>query len=610
MDIVGFLAQHPPFHGSDPESLALIASSVRVEFFPAGTTILEPSDEPADFLYVVRKGAVEIVDDGRIRDLLGEGEVFGELSVATGQPPVASVHAAEDTICYLIPRSVAEAMLQSATGVRYLASVARRGLEPGVARAEGPDLLATVGAQVRRALVTVDPGATVADAAETMTRERVSSLLIPSGEDAWGIVTDRDLRSRVLAKGRSHDVPVTEVMTTPIHTVPAVSRVAEVLLAMLERGIHHLPVTDANGRVVGMVTDTDLLGLARQSPFAIRSTIERAADTASAVSAARELPTAVASLVEAGVDPVDIGHVIAVTIDTLTRRLLELGIAHRGEPPAPWAWLALGSEARREQALFTDQDHALAVEAEDDALAEIDPYFADLAHEVTSGLVDAGIHRCDGDAMAEHPALRRSLTGWTESFRGWIQDPGGEGSVLSSIAFDYRQIAGPLAAEPPLDEVLRTVPRAYQWFAGHLGRRALDLRPPTGFFRDLVVEAKGEHAGRLDIKHGGITIVTNLARAYDVRAGSTQKGTLARLRAAAAAGLISEASRDALEETFRLLWGIRLDHQAEQHRAGVQPDDFVDPKALGPLRRRALKEAFRIITLEQRTLATDLGVML
>jgi CBS domain-containing protein len=280
MDIAGFLAQHPPFHGSDPESLALIASSVLVEFFPSGTTILEPSDDPADFLYVVRKGAVEIVDDGRIRDLLGEGEIFGELSVATGQPPVASVHAAEDTICYLIPRPVAEAMMQSATGVRYLASVARRGLEPGIARAEGPHMLATVGAQVRRALVTVDPTATVADAAETMTRERVSSLLIPLPDGSWGIVTDRDLRSRVIAQERSHDVPVTEVMTTPIHTVPAVSRVAEVLLAMLERGIHHLPVTDAKGHVVGMVTDTDLLGLARQSPFAIRSTIERAADTA------------------------------------------------------------------------------------------------------------------------------------------------------------------------------------------------------------------------------------------------------------------------------------------------------------------------------------------
>jgi CBS domain-containing protein len=606
MDIAGFLGHHPPFHGADPERLALVAASVRVEFFPAGTTILETSDEPAEFLYVVRKGAVEIVDDGRIRDLLSEGEVFGELSVATGRAPVATVRAAEDTICYLVPRPVAEELLRSSSGVRFLATVARRGLETGTARAEGPDMLATVGAQIRRPLVTIEPKATVAQAAEKMTHERVSSLLIELGDGGWGIVTDRDLRTRVLAKDLPHDVPVADVMTSPIHTVPAVSRVAEVLLAMLERGIHHVPVTDASGGVVGMVTDTDLLGLARQSPFAIRSTIERAADTASAVSAARELPTAVAALVDASVDPVDIGHVVAVTIDALSRRLLQIGIERLGEPPAAWGWLALGSEARREQALFTDQDHALAIGTDD--LEPVDPYFADLAHQVTSGLADAGIHRCNGDAMAEHPSLRRSLEGWKESFRGWIDDPGSEGSVLSSIAFDYRQIAGELLAEPALDEVVRTEAPRHPWFAGHLGRRALDLKPPTGFFRDFVVEAKGEHAGRLDIKHGGITIVTNLARAYDVRGGRTEKGTLARLRAASEAGQISDASREGLEETFRLLWEVRLEHQVARWRDGLQPDDFIDPKELGPVRRRALKEAFRIITTEQRALGTELGV--
>jgi CBS domain-containing protein len=606
MDIAGFLAQHPAFHGAAEDELQRIATSVRVEFFPAGTTILEPSDEPAEFLYVVRKGAVEILDDGRIRDLIGEGEVFGELSVATGLAPVVAVRAAEDTICYLIPRPVAETLLRTASGVRYLASVARRGLEPGVARAEGPDMLATVGAQVRRALVTADPDATVREAAQTMTRERVSSLLVPQDGGRYGIVTDRDLRSRVLAPGGSLNTRVTEVMTSPVRTVPAMSRVAEVLLTMLEHGIHHLPVTDASGRVVGMVTDTDLLGLARQSPFALRTTIERAADTASAVSAARDLPTAVASLVDANVDPIDIGHVIAVTIDTLTRRLLELGIARRGETPTGWSWLALGSEARREQALFTDQDHALALERTDSP--DIDAYFAELAREVTSGLADAGIHRCHGDAMAEHPALRRSLPDWVVAFRGWLRDPGTEGSILSSIVFDYRSIAGPLDAEPALDDVVRAARTEAPGYLRHLARRALDLKPPTGFFRDLVVEAKGDHAGRLDIKHGGITIVTNLARAYAVRAGLTEKGTLARLRAATDAGAMTEDSRGALEETFRLLWEIRLEHQVERFRDGQQPDDFIDPARLGPVRRRALKEAFRIITAEQRALAMDLGV--
>jgi CBS domain-containing protein len=607
MDVAAFLAAYPPFDGLDGDQLRRVAAAAQVEFFPAGTTILERSGEPAAYLYVVRKGAVEILDQGRLVDLIGEGETFGELSLVSGQGPVASVRTAEDTLCYLIPGALAQELLQGASGARFLASVARRRLDSTVAPTEMPDLLTRVGAQVRRPLVTAPPDATVAQVASLMTEERVSSLLIPLGE-GWGIVTDRDLRSRVLAAGRSADTPVTEVMTSPIVTVPAETRVAEVLLGMLERGIHHLPVTDRTGTVIGMVTDTDLLDLAQQSPFVLKSAIERAADHDAAVAAARDLPETVATLVGTSVDPVDIGHVIAVTIDALSRRLLELGIARLGEPPVPWAWLALGSEARREQAMFTDQDHALALEPGDRADEDVDPYFAELARAVTDGLEAAGIHRCHGNAMAEHPALRRSVDGWVEAFSGWMQDPGAEGSILSSIVFDYRQIAGPLQAEPALDEVVQSAPRAYPMFVRHLSRRALDLKPPTGFFRDLVVEAKGEHAGRLDIKHGGITIVTNLARAYDIRTGRSDKGTLERLRAACDAGQISEGSRDALEETFRLLWAIRLEHQVAQHRAGEAADDFVDPQELGPVQRRALKEAFRIIAAEQRALHLHLGM--
>jgi len=189
-----------------------------------------------------------------------------------------------------------------------------------------------------------------------------------------------------------------------------------------------------------------------------------------------------------------------------------------------------------------------------------------------------------------------------------MSDPGTEGSVLTSIAFDYRRIAGPLDVVSPLDELMRSVPDRYPQFLRHLARRALDQRPPTGFFRDLVVESHGEHAGRFDVKHGGIMIVTSLARAWALRHGRPEKGTLERLRGAVASGEIDEESREALEEAFRLLWQVRLDHQAAMVRADQPADDFVDPATLGPITRLGLKESFRIIGREQKGLAADLGV--
>jgi CBS domain-containing protein len=311
-------------------------------------------------------------------------------------------------------------------------------------------------------------------------------------------------------------------------------------------------------------------------------------------------------MVRAHADPIDVGRVSALVVDAMTERLIALAIDDLGDPPCAWAWLALGSAARHEQALHTDQDHALVfdpVSGEPDP----DPYFADLAERVTAGLEAAGIPRCKGDAMAVHPKLRRPLTEFVEQFTAWMDRPDPQSVVLSSIGYDFRQVAGPLEAEPSLDAALRTA-RTRPAFVRHMARRALDLRPPTGFLRDLVVEAKGEHAGRLDIKHGGITIVNNLARVWAVRAGVTQKDTIGRLRASAAAGEIDAAIATELTESFHFLWDVRLHHQAAQVGLGEAPDDFVDPATLGSFSRSGLKEAFRTIARAQRLLGSEEGV--
>ena len=336
--------------------------------------------------------------------------------------------------------------------------------------------------------------------------------------------------------------------------------------------------------------------------------IEHADDETAAVAAARELPLGVCALVASGADATKVGRVVGSSIDALTRRLLGFAVADLGEAPVPWAWLALGSEARLEQALHTDQDHALAYDPGNRAAEELDPYFAQLAEHVTAGLESAGIPRCNGDAMAVHPGLRRSVDSWADAYRKWMSDPSMDGSILSSIAFDFRQVEGSLDVEPELHAVMATAPRAYPQFLRHLTRRALDRKPPTGFRRNFVVEGKGEHAGRLDIKRGGVAIVANIARAYSVASGRFEKGTLDRLHAAEATGQIDADRRQALEEAFRLLWQIRLQHQVRQVENGDTPDDFVDPEHLGPIARLGLKEAFRIVGSEQQMLAADLGV--
>jgi CBS domain-containing protein len=596
VDVAAFLGRHPPFDQLPPEQLEQVARTVKIEFFPAGAAIAVGEGEAAGALPVVRSGAVEILEDGRLLDLAGEGEML-EPSGLEGARPVFRAH--EDTLMYLVDRPLVKGILEPRPLVRTV-SLAKARIE----RTVGDLRRRRVDTLVHRPPVTCEGHATVRQAATLMARERISSILVPSGT-GWGILTDRDLRSRVAAQGRGLDTRVEEVMSFPARTVSADTMAGEVLMLMLEEGFHHFPIVDA-GRLVGVVSDTDLLGLELTSPFSLKADIERSETSEAVAAAAGRLKQTVCALVETGADPIDVGHIVGVTIDALTRRLIELATISLGDPPVPWAWLALGSQARHEQALHTDQDHALAFDSGNRPAHHVETYFAELAESVTDGLEAASIPRCKGGAMAVHPLMRRTLAEWQAAFRGWMDDPGIEGSVFTSIVFDYRRVAGPLEVERPLDGVIRLAPEHFPQFVRHLAHRALDRKPPTGFFRDLVVEAEGEHAGTLDLKHGGIMIVTNLGRAYSIRGGRSEKRTLQRLAGAVESGLIPEVEREALEEAFRFVWRVRVEHQAHQVREGVQPDDYVDPAELGPIERRGLKEAFRIIARSQRALSTGL----
>ncbi len=609
MDIGEFLGRHPPFSELPPGRLEKLARAVEIAHFPAGEVILRPGGERATALHVVRKGAVELVGNDTVLDVLGEGEVFGQSSLLVQETPTLTVRAHEDTLCYLVPENVAADLLGSPEGLTFVVAAMHRRLRSAVQHVGGeaadPELR-PIRELIRREALTIRPDASVADAARRMTDERVSSLLIPMRGD-WAIVTDRDLRSKVVAERGSFERPVAEIASFPARSLPGDTLAGDALVEMFAAGVHHFPVTDG-GRVVGVITDTDLMGNGQHTPFAIKSALERARTREDVVAAARDLPAVVLALVQSSADPVAVGRVISLSLDAATVRLVDLAVARLGDPPAPFAWLVLGSGARHEQALGTDQDHAIAYEPPEHAdLAVCDAYFAALAEEVTDGLERAGVPRCAGDAMAVHPRMRRPLDDWLMAFRGWIEERDPGSSVLASIGSDMRRQAGALDAETPLDAVIRDA-RRYPAFVRMLGRRALDLRPPTGFFGDLVVERHGERSGRLDVKHGGIAIVTNMARAWAIATGSSARGTLARLEAAAATEHLDDALASELSQAFRFLWEVRLRHQAAQTRAGHPVDDFVEPSTLGAFNRSGVKEAFRVIRHAQRALATDLGL--
>jgi CBS domain-containing protein len=295
-----------------------------------------------------------------------------------------------------------------------------------------------------------------------------------------------------------------------------------------------------------------------------------------------------------------------VVVDALTRRLIDLAVAEIGPLEVPFAWLALGSVARREATPGSDVESAIALQ--DDAPGdELIEHALAISRRVEAGLIACGLRPDSRGTTAANPLLVRSLASWQRAARGWLEDPTLEQAlILVSVVVDSRTVWG-LHTGMSVAEAFRAA-RSHPALLRQLARFSLSYRPPTGFLRGLVVEHSGEHRGRLDLKLGGLVPIVDLARWAGMAAGVTSASTPERLRAAAAAGTLSADDAATLADAFQLVMALRLEHQVAQLQDGEEPDDHLDPAALSPLTRTYLKEAFRAVASVQKRVAGELGV--
>jgi CBS domain-containing protein len=598
-DIAEFLGSHPPFEVMGAGDVARVAAVTEIESHPAGKTIFSQGAGPVEYLWVVRAGSVEIVHNGRVLDLLGPGEMFGHASMLSGLPTGFEARAGENTLCYRIPADVVRPLLARPDVLRF---VARSIIKTGGDREPSVDpIQRRVATLIRTPPVLCRADEPIREAAKRMTADGSSAVLVPCG-GTLGIVTDRDLRSRVVAAGLSPDAPVSAIMSAPAYTVTGDRLGGEVLLDMLERGIHHVPVVTAAGEVLGVVDDADLVAAEARKPFLLRRAIDQAATVADLAALSADLGEMIVALHDARVAAEHIAAVTSVVLDALTRRLIGLAVADAG-PAVPFTWFALGSLARREAVPSSDVDSALSWPDDADE-TEARRYVSMVALSVESGLRACGRQPDAHGATASNPLFARSMESWRAAARKLSEDPAREQTIIGvSVIVDSRPVWTPDGT----DDVLWKAP-AQPNLLRLLARLALSYRPPTGFLRDFVVEHSGERKGQLDVKHGGLIPIVDLARWAGMSAGVASTSTAERLRAAEAAGTLERSQARALAEAFDFIFALRLDHQVEQLRRGEAPDDFIDPTTLNPLARSYLRSAFRAIASVQSGLASELSL--
>ena len=573
-----------------------MATAAAQHTYRAGQLALIMYGEPTRYLFVIRSGAMELVHGNETVEVLEPGECFGHPSLVSGLAPTFSVRAREDSSCLLIPGEIALEVLSGPAGTRFVARSLRDRLVRAEQIARGlPDLSGTrVGAVAQRPPVSVAADASVRDAARILTDNRVTAAYVELS-DGPGILTDADLRERVLGAGLGGDDPVRAAVRAPALCVSADRTVGEALLELLDAGLREALVTE-RGEVVGMVS-VEHIAAGERSVFSLRREIDKATDEDALVKIVVEgVPRLQASLLAAGLDPADLSRALAVQSDTVTTRLVDLAFARHGAAPVPWAWMGLGSVARRELTLASDQDNALAFA--DEGGAEADDFFAAAAAEVNAGLARCGFGEDNADVLARDPRWRMPASRWRGVLHECLEYPDSSHLVRAAVSFDFRHVLGGLEIVPPLVDVIRHA-REHPDFIRRLARTATDWEVPLGFRGSL---STGKD-GRLDVKKGGTLPIANLARLHALSAGITTSATLDRLLAAEEVGQLDSDTAGALREAFGIVLRVRHEHHAACFREGREADNRIDPEELSAPRRAELTEALRAVHDAQKRLS-------
>ncbi|MDX3774853.1 DUF294 nucleotidyltransferase-like domain-containing protein [Chromatiaceae bacterium AAb-1] len=595
-EVTKFLAQTTPFDQLNTNVLTGLVSQITVYYYKEQEQV-KPDREK---LMIIRTGTFALYSDQQqLLAKLQEGDFYGYQFLLTGLHDQDTLICEEDSLVYWLN---AEAFHQCRHQYKnidlFFQRLFSRRLHQYKEQQGSSRFTLKISDVIQGRKVSVSPEQTVQQAAVLMTETRVSSLMVEQHERLVGIITDRDLRSRVLARNLPASTQVQQVMTRQPYTVDKYAYLFEAIQLMSQHNIHHLPVTE-HGTGYSMITATDIIRAQQDHPVYLIGEIHRQTSIDGLEHCSMQINNLAVTLSKQQVPAYEAGHIITTITDALTQRLIKLAQLQLGDPPCVFSWLAFGSQARMDQSLNADQDNALLLEKE--PTGETGKYFSALAEFVCQGLARCGISLCPGNIMASNPALRLSLKGWSRQFAQWITSPTPEALLKSSIFFDLRLIDGSKGLFNALQQdILARTNNAF--FLLHLSQAAMERTAPLGFLKNFILEPNGKHKKELDLKKRGISLITDLVRVYALSAGIQAVNTRERLKLLAQSGVMEVRDTQNLSDAFDILAQLRWDKHQHDLQQGHDVTNLLDPSTLSGLQRHQLKDSFAVINSAQASL--------
>ena len=541
--ITDFLKHYPPFSSISYESLLEIAKTCQVLYLEKNQILFKINDATHAFFYVVASGAVGLsvtsdADDVLI-DKCDEGDILGLRPFFAKNNYLMTAKAREESIVYAIPietfkpyvaanPDVLSFLLESfASNTRNPYDKNHKGKlisENVIYNDQSSEIQYYQPIKYTSNPITASPNDIVKFVAQTMSSSKIGSIIIHENRKPIGIVTDKDLRSKIATGLYSIDVTIDKIMTSPVITVADNLSIAEAQIIMLKNNVTHLCVTkdgSIDSEITGIITEHDIVVAQANNPGVLLKQSKRAQKSADLKEVRDKLVELIQHSLDKNVPINHIGSIVGEINLAITKRAIELAIEKIGTPPpAQFAWMNIGSQGRKEQLLLTDQDNAIIFEdVPEEKYDAVKEYFLQLAEKATKTLNKVGYNFCPDEMMASNSLWCKSISDWQNQFKGWIINPADKNTLESTIFFDYDFVYGNESLVDTITKTIHEETNDNQLFFAYLGTNALKNPPPLGFFRQFLVESDGEHKDTFDLKGRALMPLIDAARILSLSKG-------------------------------------------------------------------------------------------
>ncbi|MFT6954801.1 MAG: CBS domain-containing protein [Glaciecola sp.] len=593
--VTDFLQQSGPFDMLDIEQVNDIARHSHIIYLAA-----ENQDEMLsthkDALYLIQSGQFSVKDcDGALKHL-SEGDYFGYAALLDNVSYKLDVTVDSPGLVLCMPKEwFDKAMLHPKISQFFHAAKDDVLQHDAVTDSNSMWLHKPLFEVAETLPITISQTDTIQSAGALMSEKRISSVLIIENNQLIGIVTDRDLRNRVVAVGLDMQLSVKQIMTKTPAFLTKNKTLFDAVCLMNELSINHLPVLDEiTNAPVGMITATDIFKQQRNNVLFVISDISKANNLYELTRCSWQLPHYFASSARRPGDFDIVGKVLSQATDVMTRKLITFFGQKNGQAPMPYCWLVFGSQAREDQTMGSDQDNALLLAEEPNE--EQAAYFEKMAKYVCLGLGKCGIKLCDGNIMASNSKLRMSLNASIEQSKSWVRQPSPEAILSFNIFLDVRSVAGDSSLFLRLQEERQTLFQQSLFLAA-LARQANEGSVPLSMFQKFVYAKDKKVKDSIDLKHTAIAIINNLVRIHALANGITIPSTVGRLNALPENSGVSSQDIKNLRDIWLFLNRLRWRHQLNNK---VQ-DNFIRVSDLSSIEKHQLKAAFQAIHRAQQT---------